>query len=327
MYRHTNTYVYVCTVCVGVCVYIYVYTHTHAHAHAHKHIYMRVCVRVCVYICVCVCACLYICNSPSRSDGTVRQGSSTPSHVVEDIGNSTPNALQVLSSSSLGREGVSSFDPGVFEASLSDSLLSARVKEDGISLVVKREDSEQALGPPLVLTGKGGLSWFVLIERLVSHLGEYFETCELDYNTHESHFMDKGRVKGRNSGLDWPWFSSKDFSSAADLIEPLAVDFSCLHNNSGSFSVEEIWDGQNLIQELVSKWVASKLKRVWGVVLGWLSLVMNWRLSNSSLKLKRVSLHPSLVCRELRLLPGDSGSFEDLNSELTMTSLATLLVG
>jgi len=79
----------------------------------------------------------------SRSDGTARQGSSTPSLVVEDIGNSTPDALQVLSSSSLGPEGFSSFDPAVFEASLSDSLLSARVREDGISLVVNRENLEQ----------------------------------------------------------------------------------------------------------------------------------------------------------------------------------------
>ena len=44
------------------------------------------------------------------------------------------------------------------------------------------------------------------------------------------------------------------------------MDFSCLHNNSGSFSVEEIWDGQNLNQELVSKWVASKLKSIVGCI-------------------------------------------------------------
>jgi len=83
------------------------------------------------------------------------------------------------------------------------------------------------------------------------------------------------RRGGRGSGLDRPRLSSKEFSRAVDLIEPLAVDFSCHHNNSGSFLVEEIWDGQNLNQGLVSKWVASKLKRVSQVVLGWLSLVMN----------------------------------------------------
>jgi len=87
--------------------------------------------------------------------------------------------------------------------------------------------SEQALGPPLVLTGKGGLQELVCFDRTSSESsrGVDFATCELDCNTHESHFVDKGRVKGRGSGLEWPWLSSKEFSRVADLLEPLSGGF------------------------------------------------------------------------------------------------------
>jgi len=176
----------------------------------------------------------------------------------------------VLSSSSLGPEQVSSFDPGVFKASLSgqlaSSLLSARVRKDGISLVVNKENSEQALGPPLASTGNGGLQELVCFDGAPSESsrGVNAETWEMDFNTHEMPYVDKGWDKSRRGVLDWPLISSKKCSRVADLLEPLAVDFSCLQNNSGSLSEEDVWDGRNLNKELVFKWVASKLKSIAG---------------------------------------------------------------
>jgi len=83
-------------------------------------------------------------------------GSSMPSKVVEALVNSTLDAMLVLTSSSLGPEGVSSFDPAVFEASISRQfsgcLLSARVREEGVSLVDNSEDSVLALRPPSTST-------------------------------------------------------------------------------------------------------------------------------------------------------------------------------
>ena len=46
------------------------------------------------------------------------------------------------------------------------------------------------------------------------------------------------------------------------MVAPLAVDFSFLQNSDESFSVEDVWDGQNVNSEKVSKWVASKLKGI-----------------------------------------------------------------
>jgi len=43
---------------------------------------------------------------------------------------------------------------------------------------------------------------------------------------------------------------------------PFAVDFSLLQNSNESFSVGDVWDGQNVNFEVVSKWVASKLKGI-----------------------------------------------------------------
>ena len=50
----------------------------------------------------------------------------------------------------------------------------------------------------MVLTGKGGLQELVCFDRTSSESsrGVDFATCELDCNTHELHFVDKGRVKG-----------------------------------------------------------------------------------------------------------------------------------
>uniref|UniRef100_A0A7C8ZC57 Uncharacterized protein n=1 Tax=Opuntia streptacantha TaxID=393608 RepID=A0A7C8ZC57_OPUST len=46
------------------------------------------------------------------------------------------------------------------------------------------------------------------------------------------------------------------------MIEPLAVDYSFFQRPNKAFTVEEVWDGENLNSELVSKWVASKLKSI-----------------------------------------------------------------
>jgi len=46
------------------------------------------------------------------------------------------------------------------------------------------------------------------------------------------------------------------------LLKPLAVDYSFFQRPSKAFSVEEVWDGENLNLELVSKCAASKLKSI-----------------------------------------------------------------
>jgi len=42
----------------------------------------------------------------------------------------------------------------------------------------------------------------------------------------------------------------------------LVVDFSFLQSAQDLFSVEDIWDGENVNSGRVSKWVASKLKSI-----------------------------------------------------------------
>ena len=51
-------------------------------------------------------------------------------------------------------------------------------------------------------------------------------------------------------------------SGSEDLVAPFAVDLSFLQNSNESFSVEDVWDGQNVNYKKVSKWVASKLKGI-----------------------------------------------------------------
>ena len=56
---------------------------------------------------------------------------------------------------------------------------------------------------------------------------------------------------------------TKGNTSEADILEiPLAVDFSYLQSTNDSFFVEDIWDGDSVISENVSKWVASKFKSI-----------------------------------------------------------------
>jgi len=54
---------------------------------------------------------------------------------------------------------------------------------------------------------------------------------------------------------------------------------------------------------------------------------MKLRIFSYFLELKRAMLHPSQVCRELRLLLEDIGSFVDLILESTMIGLIPLPVG
>ena len=61
---------------------------------------------------------------------------------------------------------------------------------------------------------------------------------------------------------NWPLISVGPSPGSEDLVAPLAVDFSFLQNSDESFSVEDVWDGQNVNSEKVSKWVASKLKGI-----------------------------------------------------------------
>jgi len=61
---------------------------------------------------------------------------------------------------------------------------------------------------------------------------------------------------------NWPLISVGPPSGSEDLVAPLAVDVSFLQNSNESFSVEDVWDGQNVNSENDSKWVASKLKGI-----------------------------------------------------------------
>lgn len=47
-----------------------------------------------------------------------------------------------------------------------------------------------------------------------------------------------------------------------NVLEPLAMDFSCLCNPSENCHVNDIWDGSNIYSENVSTWVASKMKSI-----------------------------------------------------------------
>ena len=65
---------------------------------------------------------------------------------------------------------------------------------------------------------------------------------------------------------DWPLVSIAQ-SNVEDVETPLAIDFSFLQSSNHSFSVEDIWDGENANSRNVSKWMASKLKNI-GATIG-----------------------------------------------------------
>jgi len=199
--------------------------------------------------------------------------------------------MLMLTTSSLCPKGVSSFDPAVFEASISSqvsgNLLSSRVRDEGVSGVGNTESSVLDLQPPPasynfcnVLTSKSSLNlpkerlcslqgvvlllqcsqgaisqyvklvigiWTVMMVLLVSNLREPIVKLLLwmslpHVTTHNSASVAKVWDIGKGSVLEWPLVSPGNFSRAEDLVESLAVDFSCLQSPSGSFSIEDVWD-------------------------------------------------------------------------------------
>ena len=55
-------------------------------------------------------------------------------------------------------------------------------------------------------------------------------------------------------------------SEGEERCEPLAVDYSFFQSPSVGYSVDDVWDGEALNSEMVSKWVASKLKSILGCI-------------------------------------------------------------
>jgi len=74
--------------------------------------------------------------------------------------------------------------------------------------------------------------------------------------------LDK-EVKG--SAKEWSLAMLENTSKGKESYEP-AVDFSFFQRPCTNFSVEEVWDGENLNTEILSKWVASKLKVIAGCI-------------------------------------------------------------
>jgi len=68
------------------------------------------------------------------------------------------------------------------------------------------------------------------------------------------------------SSKEWPLTMIENTSKGKESIEPLAVDFSFFRRPCTDYSVEEVWDGENLNTEIVSKWVSSKLKVIAGCI-------------------------------------------------------------
>ena len=64
------------------------------------------------------------------------------------------------------------------------------------------------------------------------------------------------------SQTHWSLVHSSARQLDSDVLEPLVVDFSFLHNDSENFSVNDVLDGSNIYSENVSKRVASKMKSI-----------------------------------------------------------------
>ena len=62
---------------------------------------------------------------------------------------------------------------------------------------------------------------------------------------------------------EWPLVS---LGNIEDLVEPLAIVYSCYDSPSNSYSAEDVKDGENISPENVSKWVASKRKSIAGCI-------------------------------------------------------------
>ena len=64
----------------------------------------------------------------------------------------------------------------------------------------------------------------------------------------------------------WPVTMEEITTKGKESVEPLAVDFSFFQKPCTNYSAEEVWDGEKLNSDIVSKWVASKLKSIAGCI-------------------------------------------------------------
>ena len=72
------------------------------------------------------------------------------------------------------------------------------------------------------------------------------------------------------AGHECPLVPMGSCSGVDSSVEPLVVDYSCFNGPSNSYSVEDVWDGEKVDSDNVSKWVVSKLticRLYWGDLL------------------------------------------------------------
>jgi len=170
------------------------------------------------------------CKSPTKG---VRAGKDK---AVEYSIGSSPDVLLVLSSKSLCFEDENVLDPAAFEANLSS-------QDPGNLKVSSIQVGEKV----------GDLSTTFI-------LSEGNKSLVLPHNQGE---WDK---EMETSVKRWPVTMGEDITKGKESVEPLAVDFSFFQKPCTNYSVEEVWDGENLNSEIVSKWVASKLKSIAGCI-------------------------------------------------------------
>jgi len=91
---------------------------------------------------------------------------------------------------------------------------------------------------------------------------------------------------------EWPLVSLGNISRVEDSVESLAVDYYFFQSPNDSFSTEDVYDGENINSENVSKRVASKLKSIAPCIeVAFLGYEMG--LSNYYQELKRAFFQPS----------------------------------
>ena len=78
----------------------------------------------------------------------------------------------------------------------------------------------------------------------------------------------EGEWGNRKKGAvqDSPLVKLAHTSKGEEPYVPLAVDFSFFQSPNDGYSVDDVWDGENLNPEMVSKWVASKLRSIAGCI-------------------------------------------------------------
>jgi len=96
------------------------------------------------------------------------------------------------------------------------------------------------------------LSWEVVRDAIAMSVSSH-------NNASASRLRDTTQELARHEWLLVPMDSC---SGVDDSVAPLAVDYSYSHGPSNSYSVEDVWDGENVNSDNVSKWVASKLKSI-----------------------------------------------------------------